>query len=121
MAEGAAVNGEVKPWGFFATFALGAIALLVGQFSGIAAISWWYDLDLKQIASVSQHGGAIILFILVSAPAQVAVLLAAAGYKGHAAEYLGYKLPRSSEGVFGIAALAVVTVIRAAVRWRAGA
>jgi len=114
------VNGEVKPWGFFATFALGAIALLVGQFSGIAAVSWWYDLDLKQIASVSQHGGAIILFILVSAPAQVAVLLAAAAYKGNAAEYLGYKLPRSSEVVFGIAALAVLIVIGDTVSWLAG-
>ncbi len=35
MAQGAAVSGDVKPWGIFATFALGAIALLVGQLSGI--------------------------------------------------------------------------------------
>jgi membrane protease YdiL (CAAX protease family) len=120
MAEGAAVNGEVKPWGVFATFALGALALLVGQFSGIAAVGWWYDLDLKQIAGVSQHGGAIILFILVSAPAQVAVLLAAAAYKGNAAEYLGYKLPRWSEVIFGIASVAVLIVIGDTVSWLAG-
>jgi len=114
------VNDEVKPWGIFATFALGAIALLIGQFSGIAAVSWWYDLDLKEIAAVSQHGGAIILFILVSAPAQLAVLLAAAGYKGNAAEYLGYMLPRRSEVVIGIAALAVLIVIGDTVSWLAG-
>jgi len=120
MAEGAAVNDEVKPWGIFATFALGAIALLIGQFSGIAAVSWWYDLDLKEIAAVSQHGGAIILFILVSAPAQLAVLLAAAGYKGNAADYLGYKLPRRSEVVIGIAALAALIVIGDTVSWLAG-
>jgi uncharacterized protein len=120
MAEGAVVNDEVKPWGIFATFALGAIALLIGQFSGIAAVSWWYDLDLKEIAAVSQHGGAIILFILVSAPAQLAVLLAAAGYKGNAAKYLGYKLPRRSEVVIGIAALAVLIVIGDTVSWLAG-
>ena len=71
------MNGDIKPWGVFATFVLGAIALLIGQFSGIAAVSWWYDLDLRQIAGVTQHGGAIVLFIFVSAPAQVAVLLAA--------------------------------------------
>src|SRR5215467_5384336 len=120
MAEGTAVSSDIKPWGFLATFALGAIALLVGQFSGIAAVSWWYDLDLKQIASVSQHGGAIILFILVSAPAQVAGLLAMAAYKGNAAEYLGYKLPRGSEVVFGIAVLAVLIVIGDTVSWLAG-
>src|SRR5215475_375469 len=120
MAEGAAVNGDVKPWGVFATLALGAIALLVGQFSGIAAVSWWYDLDLKQIAGVSQNGGAIIVFILVSAPMQVAVLLAAASAKGNAAEYLGYKLPRHSEVVVGIAALAVLIVVGDTVSWLAG-
>ena len=54
MAEGTAVNGDIKPWGVLATFVLGAIALLIGQFSGIAAVSWWYDLDLGQIAGVSQ-------------------------------------------------------------------
>ena len=114
------MNDEVKPWGGFATFVLGALALILAQFSGILAVSWWYGLDLKQIAGVSQHGGAIILFILVSAPAQVAVLLAVAAYKGNAAEYLGYKLPRGSEVVFGIAVLAVLIVIGDTVSWLAG-
>ena len=120
MAEGTAVNGDIKPWGVFATFVLGAIALLIGQFSGIAAVSWWYNFDLRQIAGVSQHGGAIVLFIFVSAPAQVAVLLAAAAYKGNAASYLGYKLPRRSEVVVGIAALAVLIAIGDTVSWLAG-
>jgi uncharacterized protein len=120
MAKGSAVSGNIKPWGVFATFVLGAIALLVGQFSGIAAVGWWYDLDLKQIAGVSQNGGAIVLFILVSAPVQVAVLLAAAGLRGNAAEYLGYKFPRRSEVVVGVAALAVLIVIGDTVSWLAG-
>ena len=114
------MNGDIKPWGVFATFVLGAIALLIGQFSGIAAIGWWYNFDLRQIAGVSQHGGAIVLFIFVSAPAQVAVLLAAAAYKGNAASYLGYKLPRRSEVVVGIAALAVLIAIGDTVSWLAG-
>ena len=29
------MTGDVKPWGIFATFALGAVALLAGQLSGI--------------------------------------------------------------------------------------
>jgi uncharacterized protein len=114
------VNGDKKPWGVFATFVLGAIALLVGQLSGIAAVSWWYDLDLTQMARVSQEGGAIVLFIFVSAPAQVAVLLAAASYKGNPTEYLGYKLPRRSELLFGLVSLAALIVIGDAVSWLAG-
>ena len=114
------MNAEKKPWGVFATFVLGAIALLIGQFSGIAAVGWWYDLDLTQMARVSQEGGAIVLFIFVSAPAQVAVLLAAASYKGNPGEYLGYKLPRGSELLFGLVSLAALIVIGDAVSWLAG-
>jgi uncharacterized protein len=120
VVEESAVNGDKKPWGVFATFVLGAIALLVGQLSGIAAVSWWYDLDLTQMARVSQEGGAIVLFIFVSAPAQVAVLLAAASYKGNPTEYLGYKLPRRSELLFGLVSLAALIVIGDAVSWLAG-
>ena len=108
MVEGHSVSGDVKPWGIFATFAFGAIALLVGQFSGIAAVSGLYGFNLKQIGTISRDGGAIILFICVSAPVQVALLVAAAGYKGNAAAYLGYKLPRRNEVLFGIAALAAL-------------
>lgn len=120
MVEGAVVNDEVKPWGGFATFVLGALAFILAQFSGILAVSWWYGLDLRQFEGVSQHGGAIILFILISAPVQVTLLLAAAGYKGKAVQYLGYKLPRRSEIVVGIAALAVLIVIGDTVSWLAG-
>src|ERR1700730_4683892 len=88
MAEGSAVTGDVKPWGPFATFALGAVALLIGQLSGIAALTAWYGLNLEQVATVSQEGGALILFIFVSAPVQVADLVAAAARKGDVVNYL---------------------------------
>jgi len=120
MAEGASVSDEAKPWGIFATFALGALALLGGQFSGIAAVSGLYGFDLKQVGAISRDGGAIVLFICVSAPVQVALLLAAAGYKGNAAAYLGYKLPRRSEVLFGLAALAALIVAGDAVSLLAG-
>ncbi|MFZ0096493.1 MAG: CPBP family intramembrane glutamic endopeptidase [Pseudolabrys sp.] len=120
MAEGAAVNGGVKPWGVFATFVFGAIALLAGQLSGIAALSSLYRLNLGDVATVSQDGGAIVLFIFISAPVQVAVLMVAAGYKGNAAAYLGYKIPRRSEAVFGVATVAALIVVGDAVNWFAG-
>ena len=104
------MSDEVKRWGIFATFALGALALLGGQLSGLVAVRL-YGFDLNQVAMLSRDGGAFILFICVSAPVQVALLLSAAGYKGNAAAYLGYKLPRRSEVVVGIAALAALIVV----------
>ena len=120
MAEETAVTGEVKPWGVFATLALGAIALLSGQLSGIAALSGLYGLDLGQVTNVSRDGGAIVLFIFVSAPVQVAILMVAAAFKGNAAAYLGYKLPRRSEVLFSIAALAALILVADATSWLAG-
>ena len=114
------MNGGVKPWGVFATFVFGAIALLAGQLSGIAALSSLYGLNLGDVATVSQDGGAIVLFIFISAPVQVAVLIIAAGYKGNAATYLGYKLPERSEVVFGVARVAALIVVGDAVSWFAG-
>ncbi len=114
------MSGDVKPWGIFATLALGALALLAGQLSGIAALSALYGFDLGQVETVSQDGGAIILFIFVSAPVQVAVLVLAAAYKGNVLTYLGYKLPRRSEVVFGIAVLATLIVVGDTVSWLAG-
>lgn len=114
------MNGGVKPWGVFATFVFGAIALLAGQLSGIAALSSLYGLNLGDVATVSQDGGAIVLFIFISAPVQVAVLMVAAGYKGNAAAYLGYKIPRRSEVVFGVATVAALIVVGDAVNWLAG-
>ena len=105
------MSEEARPWGLFATFALGAIALLAGQLSGILVLSWLYGVDLNQIGTISRDGGGIILFICVSAPVQVALLMLAAGQKGNAASYLGYKLPRRSEVLFGIAALAGLILV----------
>jgi CAAX protease family protein len=120
MAKRTAMTGDVKSWGVFATFALGAVALLAGQLSGIAALSGLYGLDLGQVPNVSRDGGAIVLFIFVSAPVQVGLLIVAAAYKGDAAAYLGYKWPRVSEVVFSVAALVVLLVVGDTVSWLAG-
>jgi hypothetical protein len=111
---------KVIPWGVFATFALGAVALLAGQLSGIAALRGWYGVNLGQVATVSQNGGALILFICVSAPVQVALLILAAARKGDAADYLGFKLPRWSEVLFGVGVLAALIIIGDTVSWLAG-
>ncbi|HET8544225.1 MAG TPA: CPBP family intramembrane glutamic endopeptidase, partial [Pseudolabrys sp.] len=120
MAEESAVSGDARPWGFFATFVLGAIALLAGQLAGMAALVGWYGFDLRNVPVLSQHGGAIIVFIFVSAPVQVAILALAAGHKGSIADYLGYKLPRRGEVVLCLAILAAMIAVGDAMSWLAG-
>ena len=120
MAEGTTVRDDTRSWGIFATLVLGAIALIAGQLAGVAALVSWYGFDLRNVPTLSQHGGAIILFIFVSAPVQVAILALAAGYKGNIADYLGYRLPRRGEVVLCLAILAVIIAIGDAMSWLAG-
>jgi membrane protease YdiL (CAAX protease family) len=120
MSQGVAMTGDLKPWGVFATFVLGALALLAGQLSGIAALSSFYGLTPAQVATATQDGGAIVFFIFISAPVQVAVLMIAAGYRGNALAYLGYKIPRRNEVVFGVAVLVALIALGDAVSWLAG-
>jgi membrane protease YdiL (CAAX protease family) len=120
MAEESVASGDAKSWGWFATFGLGAIALLAGQLAGMAALVDWYDFDLRNVPALSQHGGAIIVFIFVSAPVQVAILALAAGYKGNISEYLGYKIPRRGEVVLCVAILAAMIAVGNTMSWLAG-
>ena len=114
------MTASVKPFGIFATFAIGAFALLSGQLSEIIALSGWYGLKLGEVATLAQDGRALVLFIFVSATVQVILLFLAANSRGSAAEYLGYRLPRRGELVIGIVALAVLIIIGDTVSWLAG-
>ena len=114
------MSSETRSWGYFATLVLGALALLAGQLAGMAALVGWYGFDLRDVPVLSQHGGAIIVFIFVSAPVQVAILALAAGYKANIAEYLGYKLPRRGEVVLCVAVLAAMIAVGNTMSWLAG-
>ena len=114
------MNGGTKPFGVVATFVIGAIALLLGQLAGIAALSGWYGINLRQVGALSQDGGAIVLFIFVSASVQVALLVLAARSTGSAAEYLGYKLPRRGELMPAVIVLAVLIFVGDTLSWLAG-
>src|SRR5262249_25099376 len=62
--KGPAVTGEVKQWGRWATFGLGLIAQAVA----LAALTWWYGLDLAGLLDLAADGGAVILIVCISTP-----------------------------------------------------
>ena len=72
------------------------------------------------MSTLTQDGGALILFIFVSAPLQVALLVLAARSRGNVAEYLGYKLPRRGEVIVAIVAVAILIAVGDTASWLAG-
>jgi hypothetical protein len=92
----------MKPWGRFATFALAAIALLVGQFAALFALTYWYGRTIGHLPNFSGDGAAIAIIVGVSTPVEVALLfLFARRAATSAAEYLGLIWPRRSEVIIG--------------------
>lgn len=111
----------MKPWGRFATFALAAIALLVGQFAALIALTYWYGLGIGHLPNFSGDGAAIAIIIAVSTPVEVALLfLFARRAATSAVEYLGLIWPRSSEVIFGVAAMVGLMIIGDALSWLLG-
>ena len=111
----------MRPWGRFSTLGLAAVALLVGQFVALAALTWFYGLPLTRLPNLAGDGVAVIVIILVSTPIEVALLMLFAQRCGvPAAEYLGWTTPKRADVVFGIAAVAVFIVLADIVSWLAG-
>jgi membrane protease YdiL (CAAX protease family) len=114
------VTTDIKPWGLFSTFLLGAIALVVSQLAGVAALIEWYGFEVRNVGGMTQHGGAIVLFMFVTAPVQLIMLFLAAGAKGRVVDYLGYQIPTRGEVIFSLTVLFVMIAIGDAVSWLAG-
>ena len=111
----------MRPWGRFSTLGLAAVALLVGQFVALAALTWFYGLPLTRLPNLAGDGVAVIVIIPVSTPIEVALLMLFAQRCGvPAAEYLGWTVPKRADVVFGIAAVAVFIVLADIVSWLAG-
>ena len=53
----------MKPWGRFATFALAAVALLVGQLAALIALTYWYGRGIGHLPNFSGDGAAIAIII----------------------------------------------------------
>ena len=111
----------MRPWGRFSTLGLAAVALLVGQFVALAALTWFYGLPLTRLPNLAGDGVAVIVILPVSTPIDVALLMLFALRCGvPAAEYLGWTVPKRADVAFGIAAVAVFIGLADIVSWLAG-
>jgi CAAX protease family protein len=116
------MNGNVQPWGRFATFGLGVVAMLIGQFVALMALVLWVGQGLAHLPDFSGDGVAVALIIVVSTPVQVGLLAAFVGMRRqHPFPYLGIILPRRSEVVFGIAVTLALIVAGDVLSWLLGA
>ena len=115
------MTSDPQPWGRWATFGLGVVALLASQAAALAALSAWYGQSLARMPDFSGDGIAVTIVIFVSVPVQMALLwLMAQRPGGSAADYLGLQLPSRGELVFGAAATVALIVVGNAVSWLFG-
>jgi|PersoiStandDraft_1058852.scaffolds.fasta_scaffold02323_7 membrane protease YdiL (CAAX protease family) len=121
LGERTQVTSAMNSWGRLPTLGLGVIALLAGQTAALMALSWWFGVRLGRLPDFSGDGVAVMLVIFVSTPVQVLLLALFAMRAGSdAADYLGLTLPRRSEVVFGIVAVAAVIIASNALSWLLG-
>jgi CAAX protease family protein len=115
------VTSDAKCWGRWATFGLGLTALIVGQMAALAALMWWYGLGLTQLPGLGSDGVVATLITCISAPVQILLLVLMARRAGaNAADYLGLTLPRKSDVVAGIIAIAVFIPVSDGISWLLG-
>jgi len=110
----------VQLWGRFSSLGLAAVALLVGQFIALAALTLVYGLPLAQLPNLAGDGVAVTVIILVSTPIEVALLMLFAARCGPVAEYLGWTVPKRADVIFGVVVVAAFIVVADIISWLAG-
>lgn len=109
------------PWGRWTTLGLGVVALLVGQLVALTALVWWTGQGLSHWTNFTGDGVAVILTTCISSPVQVLLLvLMARQTRASAADYLGIKLPRKRDLMFGIIAVSIFVVVVDGISWLFG-
>lgn len=111
----------VKPWGRWATLGLGFVALLIGQIAALLVLTWYYSRGLAQLPDFSGDGVAVTLVIFVSTPVQVGLLWLMSRQTGaEPGGYLGFIIPRRSDVIMGLLAVAAFIVVGDTVSWLLG-
>ena len=115
------MTAETKPWGRLATFGFGFLAMMVGQFAALVALTLWLGQDLTKMPDFSGDGVAVTLIILVSTPIQLLLLAVFARMAGsNPFDYLALTWPRRSEVIFGVCITAALIIVGDALSWLLG-
>jgi membrane protease YdiL (CAAX protease family) len=111
----------VNRWGYWATAAWAVVAFLVGQFAALAFVVLWRAGRLNAILETPYDGVLVTLFILISNPVTVAVLLLAMRLaRGDIADYLGLVWPQKRDVIIGLVLLVGLIAIGDALLYLSG-
>jgi uncharacterized protein len=95
--------------------------MLAGQITALAAVIWWYGVNLTHLLALASDGVVATLIICISTPVQVLLLALMARQAGSsAAEYLGLILPRRGDVVIGIIVVFGFIVLVDGISWLSG-
>ena len=110
-----------RPWGYWATAAWAVVAFLVGQFAALGFVVLWRSGKLNALLETPYDGVLVTLFILVSNPVTVAVLVLAVRL-AHAdvTGYLGLIWPRKRDVIIGLVLLVGLIAISDALLYLSG-
>jgi uncharacterized protein len=110
-----------KPWGYVATFLWALLVFVLAQVAGVAALYWWFNGDLREVAAEPYSGDLIALVTLVTNPIEIALLAIVAWIaRWNPAEYLGLVLPGRRDITPALIGLVVLIVGGDVVLWLLG-
>jgi len=102
----------VKNWGYWATLGWAVLAFLAGQFGGLAVLAWWRVGDLHALMAAPYDGILVTLFIIVSNPITIAVIVVAVLFaRADVTDYLALIWPRARFVTVAIIVLVVLIAV----------
>ncbi len=111
----------MKIWGYWTTLGWAILAFLAGQFIGFGVLFWLRAGAWNTILATPFDGALVTLFILVSNPVTIAVLMLAARAAGAGqADYLALKWPARRDVLAGIGWLVVLIAVCDALLYLSG-
>jgi uncharacterized protein len=103
---------HMRIWGYWATLGWAVLAFLAGQFLGFGLLLWFRPGVWNSILTTPFDGTLVTLFIAISNPVTVAVLMLAVRLAGAGqAEYLALQKPGRHDVAIGIGVLTVLIAL----------